>query len=148
VPTLWQLRQGLLPLANANLAYWVGRGGQLRTQHPALRGTQRERLARVDAGGRILACARWTEESTVPLLVLGSFERDGWTTGRFDVGSRARAWLQADPLQYLQVVDRLGADPDRMLWRRPLQAQQVLDEGLHVGLQPYQIQVLEFVPVS
>ena len=40
-------------------------------------------------------------------------------------------------------VDLQGFDPERPLWRRALSGQEVIDMGLSIGLQPYQIQVLE-----
>jgi len=143
VPTLWQLRQGTLPAANANLASWIARAGLLRTTHPALRGRGRERLHAREGGGRmLLAVVRFVDDAAiVPLLVFNNLSRHEWTTGRYDVGARLRAWL--DVAAFYQVRDRVGFDPVRPLWRRPLVGGEILEQGLSVGLQPYQIQVLE-----
>lgn len=64
-----------------------------------------------------------------------------WTTGRYDVGARMRAWL--DVAAFYQVRDRVGFDPERPLWSRPIVGGQLVEHGLSVGLQRYQIQVLE-----
>ena len=50
VPTLWQLRQGILPVELTNLEYWISRGAELKT-HPAFQGGRRERLFQAAAGG-------------------------------------------------------------------------------------------------
>lgn len=143
IPTLWQLRQGTLPAANANLASWIARTGVLRTTHPALRGRGRERLpAREGGGPTLLAAARFVDDvASVPLLVFNNLSRQEWATGRYDVGARIRAWL--DRAAFYQVRDRVGFDPQRPLWRRPLAGSELIEQGLSVGLQPYQIQVLE-----
>jgi len=151
VPTLWQLRQGTLPTANLQLAYWVGRGGTLRTTHPALRGTVRERLSwrNSTAPGRLLAFARAGQDpAAVPLLCFSNLDRQSWATGTADLGDHARAWLDREPGAYVQIRDLLGLDPQRMLWRRPEPAANVLRDGLSVGLQPYQIQALELTRVA
>ncbi|MGQ0777323.1 MAG: alpha-amylase family glycosyl hydrolase [Pseudonocardiales bacterium] len=143
VPTLWQLRQGTLPAANANLASWIARAGSLRTSHPALRGRGRERLHAREGGGRmLLAAARFVDDgASVPLLVFNNLGRQEWTAGRYDVGARMRASL--DVAAFYQVRDRVGFDPERPLWRQPIAGGEIVEQGLSVGLQPYQIQVLE-----
>lgn len=143
IPTLWQFRQGTLPAANANLASWIARAGLLRTSHPTLQGRGRERLHAREGGGRmLLAAARFVDDvATVPLLVFNNLSRHEWTTGRYDVGARMRAWL--DVAAFYQVRDRVGFDPERPLWSRPIVGGQLVEHGLSVGLQPYQIQVLE-----
>jgi hypothetical protein len=151
IPTLWQLRQGNLPAANTNLAYWIGRGGQLKSAHPSLRGSNRERLnlRPGSSAPRLLACGRSSEDpAEVPLLLFSNLERQAWTTATFEIGRRGRAWLQQAPSAFYQIRDLLGVDPDRPLWRRPLLGQELIDEGIGVGLQPYQIQVLELELVS
>jgi hypothetical protein len=45
------------------------------------------------------------------------------------------------------VRDLVGFDPGRYLWSRPLLGQDLLDNGLGIGLQPNQIQALELVQV-
>ena len=90
----------------------------------------------------LLAAARFVDDAAiVPLLVFTNLSRHEWTTGRYDVGARLRAWL--DLAAFYQVRDRVGVDPERPLWRRPLVGGEILEQGLSVGLQPYQIQVLE-----
>ncbi len=151
VPTLWQLRQGTLPADNTRLAYWIGRGATLRSTHPALRGTLRERLWWRDgtAPGRILAFARSSgDPADVPLLCFNNLERQNWVTGTAQLGDHARAWLERDPDAHIQIRDLLGLDPHRLLWRTPEPARNLLRDGLHVGLQPYQIQALEFTRVA
>lgn len=146
IPTLWQLRLRQLPQDNATLAYWIGQAGKLRTGHPSLRGTQRERLGPRDGGtpSRLLACVRSSgDPANVPLLVLNNLDRRNWVTATYDVGGTVSAWLQSVPAAFYQIRDLLSLDPDRPLWRRPLHGQELLDEGLHIGLQSYQIQVLE-----
>lgn len=146
IPTLWQLRLRQLPQDNVTLAYWIGRAGKLKTTHPALRGTQRERLSLSDGGpaDHLLACARFSGTvAGVPLLIFNNLDRSNWLTATFDVGANVRAWLRAAPAASYQIRDLLGLDPDRPLWRLPQHGQQLLGEGIHIGLQPYQIQVLE-----
>lgn len=146
IPTLWQLRLNQLPQANQTLAYWVARGGQLKRDHRALRGTQRERLATVGGGGapRILACARSSGQAgDVPLMMFNNLDRQNWVTATFDVGTGVRSWLGQAPGAFYQVRDLIGVDPQRPLWRRALQGQELLDQGIGIGLQPYQIQLLE-----
>jgi hypothetical protein len=151
IPTLWQLRQGNLPAANTNLAYWIGRGGQLKSAHPSLRGSNRERLnlRSGSSASRLLACGRSSEDpAEVPLLLFSNLERQAWTSATFEIGRRGRVWLQQAPNAFYQIRDLLGVDPERPLWRRPLLGQELIDEGIGVGLQPYQIQVLELELVS
>jgi hypothetical protein len=145
IPTLWQLHQGVLPEANTNLAYWIGRGGQLR-RRPQLKGANRQRLwPRPGSSGQaILACSRFTDDlDEVPLLVFNNLGPQEWATGRFELSGRGRAWLEQAPDAYYQVRDQLGFHPDRLLWSRPLQGSELLTNGLGIGLQSYQIQVLE-----
>ena len=148
VPTLWQLRQGTLPSANLELASWIARAGVLRTSHPALRTRGRERLHPHEGdGSRLLAVARYADDDeTVPLPVFNNLSRRDWTTARYDVGARVRAWL--DPAAYYQVRDLVGFDPERPLWRRPLLGAEIVEEGMSVSLQPYQMQVLELAPLD
>lgn len=146
IPTLWQLRLGELPQVNQTLAYWVARGGRVKTGHRVLRGTHRERLGSVGGGEvpRMLACARSSGQAgEVPLMLFNNLDRHNWITASFDVGSGVRSWLGLAPSAYYQVRDLIGVDPQRPLWRRPLPGQELLDQGIHVGLQPYQIQLLE-----
>ncbi|MGV1009517.1 MAG: hypothetical protein ACOYBY_13030 [Dermatophilaceae bacterium] len=146
IPTLWQLRLNQLPQDNRTLASWIARAGKLKSGQPSLRGTRRERLTPRDSGpaGRLLACARVAgEPGVVPLLVVNNLDRGNWATATYDFGAAARDWLQSAPDAFYQIRDLLALDPERPLWRRALHAQELLDEGLHVGLQPYQIQVLE-----
>lgn len=146
VPTLWQLRLGQLPPDNVNLAYWVARGGRLKSEHPALHGTRRERLTmrEGDPSRRLLAVGRSSEQSdAVPLMLFSNLDRQEWITATFDLGASVRAWLESAPDSFYQIRDLLALDPDRPLWRRPLLGRELLQEGLHIGLQPYQIQVLE-----
>ncbi|AGL17226.1 alpha-amylase family glycosyl hydrolase [Actinoplanes sp. N902-109] len=151
IPTLWQLRQNTLPGANTELAFWVARGGKLRTSHPALGTADRERLRWREAAnpGRLLAFARAAGNPDVaPLLCFNNLDRHDWLTGTAELGDFARAWLDRQPDAHLQVRDLLGLDPLRPLWRQPLTAKELLTTGLHVGLQPYQIQVLELTRVA
>lgn len=155
IPTLWQARLGQLPQANLDLASWVGRGGTLRTRHPQLRGADRRRLRIVegDPGLRILAFSRGAGQEAAagpgaPLLVFANLEQSGWTSARFELGERCRAWLEAAPDDYYQIWDLMGFDPERPLWSRSRPGRQILDEGLDIGLQPYQIQALELSRVS
>lgn len=145
VPTLWQLRQGTLPADNIALDYWIGRCGLLRRQ-PQLRGTDRHRLRPWPGtpGDGILAFSRSSGDAGhVPLLVFNNLGRESWATAWFELGDACLAWLQQAPDAYYQVRDLLGFDPDRPLWARSIQGTELLDGGLHIGLQPYQIQVLE-----
>lgn len=145
IPTLWQLRLGQLPPANTNLAYWIARGGQLKNTHPALAGSARERL-RVRGGspGRILACARSTgQPGDVPLMVFNNMDHTDWVTATFDPGAAVGSWLAQAPNAFYQIRDLLGLAPERPLWRRPLVGHDLLLEGIGIGLQQYQIQVLE-----
>jgi len=145
IPTLWQLNQGLLPQVNTNLAYWIGRGGELR-KRPQLRGVDRQRLWPWPgtSGTRILGWSRFgADPNDVPLLVFNNFDGQDWITGRFELGSRCRGWLEQAPDASYQIRDLLGFYPDRLLWSRPLYGTELLTEGIHLGLQPYQIQVLE-----
>ncbi len=146
IPTLWQLRLGQLPQANQTLAYWVARGGQLKTGHPALAGTHRERLHTVASGTapHILACARSSgQPGDVPLMMFNNLDRQEWLNATYDVGAAVRSWLGQAPGNFYQIRDLIGVDPQRPLWRRPLPGQELLDQGIGVGLQPYQIQLLE-----
>ena len=151
VPTLWQLRQNTLPDANRQLAYWIGRGGALRNAHPALRGTQRERLhwretsetRESSAPRRVLACVRGGS-----LLCFTNLDRQNWVTGRVELTGAVREWLEREPDAHIQVRDLLGLDPGRLLWRQPEPARDLLRDGLSVGLQPYQIQALELTRVA
>lgn len=145
VPTLWQLRLGTLPAANLDLAYWIARAGLLRGM-AQMRGADRERLWPWPgtAGGRILAFSRGSGAAgDVPLLVFNNLDGEGWVTGWFELGTACRTWLEQAPQAYYQVRDLLGLDPDRPLWSRAIQGTELLDGGLHIGLQAFQIQVLE-----
>ena len=157
IPTLWQLRLTQLPQANRELASWVSRCGVLRTTHPALAGTHRERLRVRDSGHLkdsghvmgsgprppILACARSAPGAGVPLMIFNNLDRDEWVTARYDVGAGLGSWLSEAPGDFYQVRDLMGLDPQRSLWSRAIEGRTILDEGLNVGLQPYQIQALE-----
>jgi hypothetical protein len=146
IPTLWQLRLDQLPQPNQTLAHWIARGAQLKRDHRALRGTRRERLRTLGGGAAplVLACARsGGQAADVPLMMFNNLDRANWMTGAFDVGSEVRGWLGQAPRAFYQIRDLIGVDPQRPLWRRPLPGQQLLDEGIGIGLQPYQIQLLE-----
>ena len=147
IPTLWQLRLRQLPQPNRELASWVSRGGVIRTTHRALAGTTRERLHLTSSGTgpRILACARSAPDAGVPLMVFNNLDRGAWVTARYDVGHRVREWLMQAPGDFYQVRDLMGLDPQRSLWSRAIAGQTVIDQGLDIGLQPYQIQVLELM---
>ena len=150
IPTLWQLRVGALPAANLTLEYWIGRCGVLR-RRPQLRGADRERLRpwSETSADRMLAFSRSSPNpDDVPLLIFNSLERQDWTTGWFDLGNACRTWLNQAPDAFYQVRDLLGFDPDRPLWARTIQGGELLAGGLHIGLQPYQVQVLELQRVS
>lgn len=145
IPTLWQLRLRQLPPANLELAGWISRCGLLRTTHPALATTRRDRL-RLRAGGpepRVVACARSAPGVDVPLMVFNNLDHTEWVTARYDVGDRVRSWLSQAPADFYQIRDLMGLDPQRSLWSRAIAGQTLLDEGLNIGLQPYQIQALE-----
>jgi glycosidase len=145
IPTVWQRRQGLLPVESATLAYWVGRGAQLRRDLPALHGSTRERLypAAAETAPRIMGWSRPAPRPTdPPLLIFSNLERDPWTASVFDVGTAARAWLSAQAGAYFQVRDLMGFDPERYLWTRPIPGAELIANGLGVGLQPTQIQAL------
>jgi glycosidase len=152
IPTVWQRRQGLLPIPSETLAYWVGRGAQLADSAPALQGTRRERLHRTGPGAaftRILAWSRSSPNSAdAPLLIVSNLERSVWAEGTFSLGESARAWLTPQATEYFQVRDLMGFDPDRYLWSRPLQGSQLLETGLGVGLQPSQIQALRLERIA
>lgn len=146
IPTVWQLRTGELPAANATLATWVARAGRLRTRHPALAGTARERLhARSgDGAHRIIACTRTgPDDDGPPLVVVDNLGRTGWATATYDVGASLGAWLAQAPGDFYQVRDLVGPDPDRPLWSRPISGHELVGNGLGIGLQPYQVQALE-----
>jgi hypothetical protein len=146
IPTLWQLRLGQLPEANTTLAYWIARGGQLKNEHPALRGTRRERLRPIAgwAAPRVLACARSSgQPGEAPLMMFNNLDRQQWVSVPFDLGTGVRSWLAQGPGSFYQIRDLIGVDPERPLWRRPLLGQELVDEGMNIGLQPYQIQLLE-----
>jgi glycosidase len=150
VPTIWQLRQGLLPEANSNLAYWISRGAELKSTHPALRGATRERLTQSAGNGPhpIFAWSHPGDDATnPPLMMFSNLDRQSWATGTFDVGSYGRGWLTRGASSYYQIRDLVGFDPGRYLWSRPRLGQDLLDNGLGVGLQPKQIQALELVVV-
>jgi len=150
VPTIWQLRQGLLPVANTNLAYWIGRGADLRATHQALREAGRERLTQLAGNGPHLIFA-WSHPSSgppnPPLMLFSNLDRQSWSTGTFDLGGNVRSWLAPQPNRFYQIRDLVGFDPGRYLWSRPLLGQDLLDNGLGIGLQPNQIQALELVQV-
>ena len=119
-----------------------------RTQ---LRGANRQRLRPWPgpSADRILAFSRDSGNTDdVPLLVFNNLGHENWATGWFDPGEALRAWLALEPSAYYQVWDLLGFDPDRPLWSRAIQGTELLDDGLHIGLQPYQIQVLELRRLS
>jgi hypothetical protein len=123
IPTLWQLRLRQLPPENSTLAYWIGRCGRLKIGHPALRGTQRERLSPENGGPgtRLLACSRSSgEPDDVPLLVFNNLDHRAWVAATSDLGSGVRQWLQSGPDDSYQVRDLVALDPDRQLRRRPL----------------------------
>ncbi|SEK59118.1 hypothetical protein SAMN04515665_103120 [Blastococcus sp. DSM 46786] len=148
IPTLWQLRTGELPAANRTLAAWVARAGRLRTRHPALAGTARERLhPRTSAGAQgIIACTRTgPADDGPPLVVVGNLGRIGWATATYGTGPTLGGWLAQVPDAFYQVRDLVGLDPDRPLWNRPISGAALLGDGLSIGLQPYQIQGLELV---
>jgi len=145
IPTLWQLHQGALLEPNTNLAYWIARGGLLR-KLPQLQGAARQRLGPLPgtSGYRVLAWSRFSDDlDVVPLLIFNNLGREEWVTDRFELGGRGRAWLEQEPSAYYQIRDLLGFYPDRLLWSRPLQGSELLGQGINIGLQPYQIQVLE-----
>jgi len=150
VPTIWQLRQGLLPVANTNLAYWIGRGADLRATHQALREAGRERLTQLAGNGPHPIFA-WSHPSSgppnPPLMLFSNLDRQSWSTGTFDLGGNVRSWLAPQPSRFYQIRDLVGFDPGRYLWSRPLLGQDLLDNGLGIGLQPNQIQALELVQV-
>jgi hypothetical protein len=144
VPTLWQQRQGILPVELTNLANWISRGAQLRT-HPAFQGRRRERLFQAAASGPhpIFAWSRAGQlPADPPILLFSNLDRVNWATGTFDVGGAARSWLWERPDDFYQIRDLIGFDPDRYLWSRPAQGKDLIDGGLTIGLQPNQIQAL------
>jgi hypothetical protein len=150
IPTLWQFRVGTLAADNTNLAYWIGRGGGLKTTHPALRGRQRERLhSPTGDAPRLLAAARSVDDSAVvPLLVFNNLSRTEWVTGTYDLGQMVTRWLTESLDAFYQARDLMGFDPERPLWRRALSGREILESGLSIGLQPYQIQALELDRVA
>ncbi|GAB3344861.1 alpha-amylase family protein [Modestobacter lapidis] len=145
VPTLWQLRQGTLPAANTALAARIAAAARLASSRPALRTTERERLGWRTAAPTVpFACARsGADPGDVPLLLVSNLDRTAWVSGQLDVGSSLGSRLAQAPDSHHQVLDLLGTDPDRPMWRRPLSGRQLLEEGLPAGLQPCQVQVLE-----
>lgn len=78
-------------------------------------------------------------------MVFNNLERGAWVTARYDVGDCVRDWLIQAPGDFYQVRDLMGLDPQRSLWSRAIAGQTLIDQGLDVGLQPYQIQVLELM---
>lgn len=141
VPTLWQARMGTLPAANRTLAYWIARGGLLRKTVPALSGAARWRLELRGDGDAppILAAERGGADQFV--VVVSNLD-GAWQSGSYALGPAAEAWVAEAPERFLQVYDLLGTDPKRPLWRRPLTGSTLLNDGIHVGLQAYQVQVL------
>ena len=105
IPTLWQLRLKQLSQANRELGSWLSRCGVLRTTHPALAGTHRERLHLRDSGHlkdsgprpSIMACARSTPGAGVPLMIFNNLDRVEWVTARYDVGAGLGSWLSEAP---------------------------------------------------
>ena len=75
-------------------------------------------------------------------MMFNNLERQSWVTAAFDVGHGVRSWLAQAPGAFYQVRDLIGVDPQRPLWRRALIGQELLDQGIGIGLQPYQIQLL------
>jgi hypothetical protein len=145
IPTLWQRRQGTLPIELSNLAAWIGQGAKLRNTHPSLSGDQVERLDQLSASGPhpIFACSRWgPDPAMAPVLVVSNLDRASWGQGTFGVGAHARDWLERFPDDYYQIRDLLGFDVDRYLWSRPLSGRALLEQGVGVGLQASQVQAL------
>lgn len=149
IPTVWQLRQRLLPSPNENLAHWISRAAELRAVALGDAGSARQRLVQRSSAGPhpIMAWSRSQDADTPPpMLFFSSLSDADWATGIFDAGQHLRALL--DPRAYYQVRDRVGFDPDRYLWSRPLLGRQILEEGLSIGLQPHQIQGLELAEAT
>jgi hypothetical protein len=145
IPTVWQRREGLLPIESKTLASWVRRGALLGQGLPSPQGSTRERLYPHPTGNssRVVAWSRPAPHAgQAPLLIVSNLERDGWTENSFDVGATARAWLAPQASEYFQIRDLMGFDPDRYLWSRPRQGSDLIEAGLGVGLQPTQIQAL------
>ncbi len=149
IPTLWQLRQGLLPDGNRKLGWWVGRSALLRQSHSALRGVRRERLFPITlAEQAILAWSRpGLTSSDPPVLLVNNLESDTWVEATVDLGSAGRAWLEPLADEFFQIRDLVGFDPNRYLWSRPISGREILTSGLGIGLQPKQIQALELTVV-
>jgi glycosidase len=143
IPTLWQLNQAILPGENANLAAWIARAAHLRNDEPALAGSSRQRLGWLKASNEpIFACARYGAADGPPLIVVDNLGQQ-WSTGQLDIGSQVRNWISSAPAAFYQIKDLLGLDPARPLWSRPIYGQTIIDEGLSIGLQSCQIQVLQ-----
>jgi len=151
VPTLWQARNKQLPRENRELAYWLSQAGTLRKKEPALGQSGRRRLLLLD-GAKTIACEKTALSShNRPLMVFSNIHHgvESWTHCR--LGETTRDWINAQLASnanaYFQVRDVYSLTPDRPLWRNPVHGHTLLNEGIVVGLAPYQVQVLELFTV-
>jgi hypothetical protein len=152
VPTLWQMRNKQLPRINRELFFWVSKAGRLRLEEPCLGSPDRVRLDAVEPNRPILGFEkRELSSNGRPVMVFSNIDHGFESWANFHLESTARAWIE-DILAntgeaYFQIRDLFALTPDRPLWRHPKHGRTMLDNGIPVGLAPYQVQVLELIPV-
>ncbi len=154
IPSLEQARNNQLPEPNKTLKYWISRAGELKTNHPSLRSGDRVRLKLKDMKQLpVIAFARHSyEQNNIPVLVFTNLSNEHKNGAFYELDKQSRDLLERlsnkKPETRFQVRDLMGKDPNAWLWSTAKSKQELLDQGICVLLDPYQIQALELVVVD
>ncbi len=148
-PVLWQARLQTLSADNLKMKRWMGQAGHMKTHVDALKTNRREFLDRVD-GSRsddVVAMARHADGSDQTVLVFTNLSNNGERTNQFRLDDVTKGRI--DPNATYQARDLMGNDWGKgNLWPAPIKGSDLINNGVFVKLNPYQIQALILDKVS
>jgi hypothetical protein len=124
------------------------RAALLRQRHAALHTRDRNWLKTADGAhdGDILAATRIPQTLfDRPLMVFANFNNHDAREQRFLLDEEMRKRI--DPAKRYQARDLYALDPTRTLFEEPLLGSALLERGMPVKLDPYQISVVALDPV-
>lgn len=146
-PVLVQARNNALPYANVELQQAMRRAGEAKNTDPALKTVLRTPLRADGPNGNILGMARHADDPQVPgTLVFANLANRDERTNTFRLDDRTRSRI--DPNAWYQAKDLMSANPGANVWPNSIRGSDLLNGGVYVRLQPYQIQALKLERVG
>jgi glycosidase len=141
-PTLLQARHNQLPSADVQLQGAMRRAGDAKNSDPSLHTTLRTPLSAAGDNPNILAMSRHADDrNVIGTLVFANLANADVRSNVFWLDDETKSRL--DPTGNYQARDLMSLSPGSAVWAQPITGHDLMNNGVYVKLDPYQIQALK-----